>query len=226
METVTYYSGREISSFEPRSLKIKDGPQGGARLWLRIVDRYNYCHQLFSEINELYKIVIRMESFPLGDGSLLSPLAQYKFQSENLIFQIRRTIDSLIQLSSLTYEHSGNDQPIKLKTSDLGQLVGKNQTAHLVHPIINGDKEKYAQDGTNFLEIINDLFNAIKHHASHEEDFGIPRDRFPFITSYYAEKNNYCQPVVFHNHYLHQLMMGYQDNVSRIVANLKLALRE
>ena len=45
---------------------------------------------------------------------------------------------------------------------------------------------------------------------------------FPNVVTLYAKSNNFQNEIEYHNHYLSQLLMGFQDNVRRIFRNIKL----
>lgn len=75
---------------------------------------------------------------------------------------------------------------------------------------------------TGFIATINSLFNSFKHCLMHEESCMPMGADTPIIVSYHAKNNNHNNEIVYHNHNAFHIMMGFQDNVMRIIRNQKL----
>jgi hypothetical protein len=106
--------------------------------------------------------------------------------------------------------------------NDIGCVADLKSASNDFEAILIGDGNEYAGDATNFLSTINSLFNSYMHCLMHEESCMLMGIHFPTLVSYYAKKNNYNKEILHHNHNAFHIMMGFQDNVLRIIKNQKL----
>ena len=91
-----------------------------------------------------------------------------------------------------------------------------------VYRIILGDNGCFRSDPTDFPNIMNDLFNSMKHCLLHEESQNLffPDPTTPSIVSFYVKYNRLADEPTYHNHNAFHVMMGFQDTVARIRINL------
>ena len=230
---INYNAGRKVSTYEHDELTFDDFPQYELRFSVAIVRRYRFSHYLFDELLSLHK-----EQFSGARlGSVMAPgpenaylLAakpnktdKYKYSSESLVFQIRRTLDSIVQYASLIADQPSNDTGMpKIQLSGIDGLLkdGGNETK--IFRILFAQQTLEETDTTGYLKIINDIFNAMKHHWFHEESLNNYCEEWPTIFTYYAKNNSPEKHGLFlHNHNCFHLMMGFQDIVRLFLGNLK-----
>ena len=111
----------------------------------------------------------------------------------------------------------------KMKPDGIGELLGKNGGKFAVYPVFLGAESKFAVDGSNFLRILNDLFNSVKHSVVHQESHSLFGREFPTVISFSSKNNNFTDGYKYHNHNAYHLMMGFQDCVARVLINLRLS---
>lgn len=229
---LNYDAKRQQSTFLPDNFPFDDLPEGiSVDLAIQISQRYSYVHKLFDELIRLHKVVCRGDGINIiitqtdqRDLMIGQPLTfkEYRFLTESLVFQFRRTADSLVQFADLQTQCVSESEVTALSNSGLESLLRPGGDRSKVYSIIMGDGEIFEKDETQFAETINELFNAMKHHYSHEESFRLISN-IPNVVSYFVKHNDPANGVVFHNHNAYHLMMGYQDWVNRVSKNLKAA---
>lgn len=146
---------------------------------------------------------------------------RYKLEVESAVFLMRRVLDSLVQLTYLQTNFPDFEKTKKIELNAIGRFVDIPVATTNIERIIIGDGVDYLMDKTNFLSVINDLFNSFKHCLMHDESYMIYSKDAPTIVSYQAKKNNHNNEIIFHNHHAFHIMMGFQDNVLRILQNQK-----
>ena len=165
---INYDSKRSIKSLELETYKafeayyIKEGPIWDKSIelnnllnpqlsWLVICKKIRYIHILADEIFNIY-------------NTETSGIIQYPFKEsmESIVFHMKSVIDMQVQLCDLIVEHDKIENEHRILIDSYG-VVKKNP---LVEGIIIGN-EIYEADETNFLEIINNVFNSIKHCLLH-----------------------------------------------------------
>jgi len=151
-----------------------------------------------------------------------SKIYEYKLESESMIYLMRRILDSLVQLTFLLTNHAKFEETKIITHGEIGRFVDIELATSDMERIIIGDDADYQKDPTNFLRIFNDLFNSFKHSLMHDESYLLMCPDIPSITSYQAKRNNHNNEIIYHNHNLYHLMMGFEDNVLRILSNQKI----
>jgi hypothetical protein len=147
---------------------------------------------------------------------------EYKLGIEETIYLMRRVLDSLVQLTFLLTSYPDFLETKKIDVNEIGKVFDTNLAKTNLGKIILGDVECYQKDETNFLRVINDLFNSFKHSLMHDESYLLFCSDLPSVTSYQAKHNDHRNEIVFHNHNFFHLMMGFQDSVVRILENQRI----
>jgi len=193
--------------------------------------RYRYSQLLLLDILMLHKRVANgMETMLLESqepgASIAKPnlLYHYKLHSECWVYQMRRTLDALVQFVEILRHANVSAPPVKLESTGISSLLSEGCTCRKAYPIVMGDDACFSKDNTRFIKTLNDLFNGMKHHWIHEESHNRFCKEWPTIVSFYAKNNDLSQGVVYHNHNAYHLAMGFQDNVARILSNVRKSL--
>jgi len=232
---INYDAGRMAASYERNDLYESDFPnfvKQGSYLCLSdtIIQRYRYCQKTFDELLKIYAQILSVThpsqvtpSYIPGDGDWLmgrpTELYEYRLLSENWVYQMRRTIDSLVQLSALHANQIG-ELSVKIEPDGIGRLLGKDGNKFSIYPIFLGSERWLHSDDTDFLGILNDLFNSMKHCVAHEESHPLFCRECPTVVSFYSRHNDFRDGYKYHNHNAYHLMMGFQDCVARVLKNL------
>lgn len=229
---VNYDADRKAATYVADDLLMTDFPMFNMPFMTRITSRYRFSHYLFDELVELHKaqlvgsglnLVMSTPNMPLYLAAKPSVSDKYKFTVESWVFQIRRTHDSIVQYTSLALkEKLPPDGSFKIETAGVADLVKNGADSTSVFTALLGSDEIKFRKIFEFLNIINDVFNAMKHHWVYEE-VNTYRKEMPNVYVYYTrhndlEKNGIC----VHNHNAFHLMMGFQDTVRLFLSNLKI----
>lgn len=177
-----------------------------------LAKKYECVQNKYLYLKELHaKFIGNINSLQASDYHIT-----YRIESEFFIMMIRSIFDELVQLTSLV---TNNDD--KSVIDSIGALK-KNKNKYIeCFNIIFGDDVGYLGDNTNFLTIINDLFNSIKHSSMHYDAYQM-YSYTPNIVSYQKKYNQFTDNIViYHNHSLDHLIFGFIDNFHRIIGNQK-----
>lgn len=232
---INYDSGSNIQQFDIskylsfEAYFVKEGPSWGKikcipnllnpqLTWLEIVKKVRYIHLLFGDVSKNYK-------------TEMSGIIQYPFkeQIESIIFHMKTVIDMQVQLASLETDYDTIVSTHKFIYDSFGSINKKSQKdkdklkqecPDLLNIIFGNDE--FEKDNTNFLSVINSLFNSMKHCALHSEAYSIYGADYASVVTVYAPSNNFNSKIEYHNHYLFQLIMGFDNNVRRIFRNMRL----
>lgn len=229
---INYDANRKAATYEADELTMEDFPQVDIPFYTAIAARYRFSHHLFSELLSLHKaqfvgdgihLVMTAPGQPKYLTARPSKLDKYRFSCENWIYQMRRTLDSIVQYASLISEHESKEHRVyKIQVSGIDDLLksgGNNtQTFQMLFDCTTLEEA----DPTEFLKIINDVFNAMKHHWIHEGKTNTFCEEWPTIRTFYTKNNDPEKYGLFlHNHNCFHLMMGFQDMVRQCLSNLK-----
>lgn len=225
-----YDAGRETNTFCADDIGMLELPTVRLNFQAVIRQRYRYCHKLFDQLVLLHSQIINQQA-PIMTDMLDSPVAgqlvgkpsrshEYSFVCESLILQMRRSIDSFIQWAVLIDMAPEEVRSSKLTESGLADLLKCGGNKNEVFRRLLGSLSLADADQTGFLHVINDLFNAIKHHWPHEDSHSLICTEWPTVLSYYAKHNDTSGEVVYHNHNAFHVMMGYQDIMRKFVTNV------
>lgn len=224
---LNYDAGREAKTFCPDDIEMLDWPSARRGFQLVIRQRYRYCHKLFDQLVVLHSQIVERKELDVVDSPVAgqmvgkpSRLHEYSFLCESLILHMRRSIDSFIQWAVLVDMVPEDVLGSKLTESGLDDLLKCGGTEKAVFRRLLGGQSLEYTGQTGFLRVINDLFNAMKHHWPHEESHNLICEEWPTIVSYYAKHNDTSGGVVYHNHNAFHIMMGYQDTMRKFVTNM------
>ncbi|WP_163337909.1 hypothetical protein [Desulfopila sp. IMCC35008] len=232
---VNYDAGRSISDFHFEDLSYMDFPVYPEMPQLcntqlvvqKIIQSIRVVNKKFLKSLSLLKKChdrddIQILDSPKRNDLVLSPttLYEYKCEVESLVFIMRRIIDSLVQLTDLLVNFDAFVEKKKLYFESIGSTFASKNSDQLVTKIIMGG-DQYERDETNFLPVINQLFNAFKHTLMHDETTTWMREDGPTILCLSVKYSDYKKEITYHNHNAYHIMMGFQDCIKRILANQK-----
>jgi hypothetical protein len=228
IKELNYDAGRKAETFCPDDIEMQDLPFARLGSFSLVVrQRYRYCHKLFDQLVVLHTQVIDQEELDISDSPVAGQMVgkpsrrhEYSFLSESLVLQMRRSIDTLIQYAVLIDIVPEDVPGSKLTESGLDDLLKCGGSEKEVFRRLLGKLPLKQADPTKFLTVINNLFNAMKHHWPHEESHNLTGKESPTIVSYYAKHNDTSDVVVFHNHNAFHVIMGYQDTMRKFVTNI------
>lgn len=147
---------------------------------------------------------------------------QYHFLSEELVASMKCVIDYLVQLTSINTNYDECLDKNKPAKSGLGNLWEVKDPKTDLERVICGDQYSYIKDNTNFLQVINELANSIKHSVLHPHSYSEFPIGEPSIISYQAKHNEFSNKIIRHCHSLEQIMIGFRNTVLRILENQKI----
>ena len=235
VEEINYDAGRSMKSFQFIDLSYDDFPEYPSlpklcnrfSVTMRIIQNIRVINKRFLQAINLHQELIQsnlgctLDSPNKGSLALLpSEHHELKLDFESMIFLMRRTIDSLVQMTDLicNYERINKNKIIEIDS--IGSLNNDKHKDSEVKKVIYGC-DSYDNDFTKFLWTTNNLFNALKHSLIHDESFSIYCPDFPVITAYSSNRSNHKKTILYHNHNAYHIMMGFQDCVFRIIKNQK-----
>ncbi len=223
-----------MATYTPINLSIdKDLPAypsipmicNGAVIALNISARFRHVHQKFESVCQLHKLVMSGAVKPPSSAEVrevFAPHMTYKMEVEALVYHMRRILDSLTQLTYLITNKEGFSENKVIACNEIGRVADLKIASNDFEAVLIGNGNEYAGDPTGFLATINSLFNSFKHCLMHEESCILMGEDAPTIVSYHAKNNNHNNEIVHHNHNAFHIMMGFQDNVMRIINNQKI----
>jgi len=200
-----------------------------------IQQKIRNIHKKYNELNLLYLKIkgnsqvdkfIPLDGPKLGDdgmNSYASPCLtyEYHFVAEELIMCMKSVLDYLVQLTSIMVDRETSISKNQVLRSELGKLGEINTPNTDLEKLICGDGAGYMRDNNDFLIIINELSNSIKHSMIHCWAYNEYADSEPIVLSYQAKNNKFSNPLIYHCHSLEQLMIGFRNTVKRILWNQK-----
>ena len=240
IKELNYDAGRQAKSYKPISLSIYGQifPSYPSMPMLcnthlvtqAICQRTRLIHEKFNLVVELHKQVQSTDfsgtpvDMPNHEAFATSPTAlyRYKLEIETITYLMRRVLDSLVQLSYLLTNYADFESTKAIACNEIGPFLNPKTASTDLEKIIIGDGIDYSKDPTNFLRTINDLFNSFKHCFMHDESYHLICPETPTATSFQAKNNQHINEIFYHNHNAYHLMMGFQDNVMRILENQKI----
>ena len=135
---------------------------------LAIKQRYRFCHRQFSQVAQIHEELLQLTKTS-PESSMVQKLAvdsprlgadvgqpslwhEYAFCCENLVFQMRRTIDSFIQWVALICDPTKNKIGLTLGQSGLDDLLKPGGNTKLVFQQLLGSDSLNNGDPTGFRE--------------------------------------------------------------------------
>ncbi|MBT0569487.1 hypothetical protein KIK84_04060 [Curvibacter sp. CHRR-16] len=238
-EEVNYDAGRLMATYQPLSLSAfgSDFPNypsipqicNSRVVVIAICQRIRFIQEKFNTACLLHKAIGResLSLVPLDSpdaaslACLPTDIYRYKLEIESIVYLMRRVLDSLAQLTYLITDADMFQKTKKIAHNEIGRALDVSTQGTDFSRVIVGDGERYEKDSTEFLKIINELFNSFKHSLMHDESYTLIGEENPTIVTYHAKHNDHNSKIVFHNHSAHHIMMGFQDTVLRILSNQK-----
>lgn len=236
---INYDAGRPLSTYAPISLSMYRNcfppypsiPMicNSALVVTTICQRVMAIHEKFDLICGLHEGIIE-NKLPLIaiDSPEYSSLSRtpayiyrYKFEVESMVYLMRCVLDCLAQLTYLMTDSEEFSKTKRIAHNEIGRALEVSRKETDFAKIIVGDGGLYEEDRTGFLKIINELFNSFKHCLMHEESNLLICAERPSIVSYHAKHNDHKEEIIYHNHSAHHIIMGFQDNIQRIIKNQK-----
>lgn len=247
IESITYTSGIPSGSYQKMVLSLVSGDFPKYPSLEQICNSNLICMQIIQKIKMIdekyqnacdcfysFKNNPNLFAYPVDIPRIsgqdlfygVAPIYRYHFLVEEMIAHMRTVLDSLVQLGYLlsNYEKVKESKKIKIdKIGDFTTSTNKNPNS-ILDKIIIGDNVTYESDPNpvNFLIIINELSNSIKHSMLRSEALSIVGQYIPTIYTYASTYNNYKNKIRIHNHELEQIVLGFQITVKRIITNQKI----
>ncbi len=234
IDTLYYDAGRKKETFEYVEFLMEDfvGYPPMSQLCntvlsiIRICETVKIINKKFKNCINLYESIMSGQAITgigiyTNQANLpVSPVHEYKMEMESIIFFMRRILDSLVQLTDLLVNFENFKENGKIVADSIGSVFSLPNT-NIVKKIILGD-ETYPKDTTNFLEISNNLFNGLKHTLINDDIYIKMQDR-PAFTGLTVKNSDHKNKIIkYHLHDAIHFMMGFQDNVKRVLDNQKL----
>lgn len=235
---VNYDAGRSMSTYAPFDLNMNDFPETSNVIGLcnlrlvamRIVQTVRLINKKFDCCIKVHKEILQGKANTILDSPhsvdlVKSPSAihECKIECESIVFQMRRVLDSLVQLTSFLVDPDRINEDKEVRFDSVGRVIHLGKKAGEVGKIVLGDSF-YHEDLTGFIEISNDLFNGFKHSLVNDETFNLVGEEWMTIVGYSVKQSNYNNIVQYHNHNSYHIMMGFEDCVRRILINQKMFL--
>ena len=235
IEEVIYSSKRLNKAYKPIDFSLNDFPQypslpqlcNSISVVRRIIQTIRLINKKFDSCINMHKLFISgygqctIESqIPGLLTSSPTIIDECKMESESIIFLMRRILDSLVQLTELLVNYDKFERSKKIKFDSIGKILHeKSRNTDVGKIILGGDSFK--SDSTNFISITNDLFNGYKHTLINDESFRVFGEESLLFVGYSVKHSNHSDLIQYHIHDAHQVMMGFQDCIERIIKNQK-----
>lgn len=240
-----FHAGFVWGHYIPFALSVADGdfplysslPQifTNVSLPFLIQQKIRNIHKKYNELNVLYskfKGNSQRDDFIPLDGPNFGHIGmyyyaspcftyEYHFVAEELIISMKSVLDYLVQLSSIMVDRETSVRENRVLKSELGNLGEINTPSTALEKLICGDGVEYMRDNSDFLIIINELANSIKHSMIHCWAFNEYPDSEPIILSYQAKSNKFSNTLIYHCYSLEQLMIGFRNTIKRLLWNQK-----
>ena len=242
---INFDAGREMSTWQPKAISISDFPNYPSCIRLtnsqivvcRLVDNIRYVDAKFQKIIEQHanswkKIGILDDAD--GGANLRAqptPFGIYKFECEALVFHIRHCLDTLCRLTELLVDANKVNEKKKFSYDCVGHILNDKAKKNQIVNIILGSDPMFEADKTEFLDISNKLFNAMKHSHMNAETMILYSTDCPTISAFDGpkfdgpKKYGSRHVIAYHNHNSYHLMMGFHDTIDRIINNQKVFLK-
>lgn len=185
-------------------------------------------------INIKFKNCLRLHNLIAGNISgqildttnpgdlVMAPTNMYKYKNdlENIVYIMRRVLDTLVQLTYILCNHEVFNSDKRIFFDSIGSVLSSRADGSKVKDIIIGGNG-FAEDKTEFLDTLNDLSNAYKHTLINDETFNLIGVEVPTIVGLSVRYSDHNKPIYYHNHNSFHIVMGFQDCVIRIIENQK-----
>ncbi|WP_418657838.1 hypothetical protein [Citrobacter werkmanii] len=176
-------------------------------------------HLSFNYVRIQKKYLYIIESFNLATSThnpftLQERIFDYKVESEFFVAMIRSFFDEMVQLTYLLINEVSDNL-----IDSIGSLIRDQNKNRECYNVFFGDNDVYIKDDSEYLVIINNLSNSIKHSSLHYESYS-SYPLSPNILSFYKKNNTFKNnDVVIHNHNVVDVFLGFKANFHRIIKN-------
>ena len=234
-----YDALRPMSSLEYLFLGYCDLPIP-RNLGIAQIARFQRVQDSFIEIVKIHRSILNRRGGDVGrairpdssairleDALRLTPspgIYEYHFTCETFILDMRRYIDSLIQLIQIEQYHRSNDRTgdkpvfVTVDPDGVGRLLANKQKFPVLTRLLFG--EPHCEKCEEFCSLINSLSNAVKHHAYYSDVYNMIGETCPTIVGY-EMRNKRAEIGIYHNHNAYHVMMGFQDFVTHSARQVK-----
>jgi len=231
---VNYDAGRSVSTFMMVDLGWTEYPIIDS-LGMVQVARYHHVNRSFARLFLLWQRLacnpaiglsfpstserLKFEEFVALERHESGGPHSYHFACEDLVFQMRRFIEShlqLIQIRDYILRHGPNNlQKARVSPDQISGLMQAENFSKPVGICFFGDQETLDAD-LSLLSLLNKLGNAMRHHTFFSEGYNAIGEELPTILGVEARNDNVGE-VTHHNHNAFHLMMGFQDFSERFM---------
>ncbi|WP_079226127.1 hypothetical protein [Citrobacter werkmanii] len=171
--------------------------------YVRIQKKYLYIIELFNLATSTHNPFTFQER-----------IFDYKVESEFFVAMIRSFFDEMVQLTYLLINEVSDNL-----IDSIGSLIRDQNKNRECYNVFFGDNDVYIKDDSEYLVIINNLSNSIKHSSLHYESYS-SYPLSPNILSFYKKNNTFKNnDVVIHNHNVVDVFLGFKANFHRIIKN-------
>ncbi|HIH5775351.1 TPA: hypothetical protein ACYSI4_000038 [Citrobacter werkmanii] len=171
--------------------------------YVRIQKKYLYIIELFNLATSTH-----------NPFTLQERIFDYKVESEFFVAMIRSFFDEMVQLTYLLINEVSDNL-----IDSIGSLIRDQNKNRECYNVFFGDNDAYIKDDSEYLVIINNLSNSIKHSSLHYESYS-SYPLSPNILSFYKKNNTFKNnDVVIHNHNVVDVFLGFKANFHRIIKN-------
>ncbi|GAL47067.1 MULTISPECIES: hypothetical protein [Citrobacter] len=176
-------------------------------------------HLSFNYVRIQKKYLHIIELFNLATSThnpftLQERIFDYKVESEFFVAMIRSFFDEMVQLTYLLINEVSDNL-----IDSIGSLIRDQNKNRECYNVFFGDNDVYIKDDSEYLVIINNLSNSIKHSSLHYESYS-SYPLSPNILSFYKKNNTFKNnDVVIHNHNVVDVFLGFKANFHRIIKN-------
>lgn len=171
--------------------------------YVRIQKKYLYIIELFNLATSTH-----------NPFTLQERIFDYKVESEFFVAMIRSFFDEMVQLTYLLINEVSDNL-----IDSIGSLIRDQNKNRECYNVFFGDNDVYIKDDSEYLVIINNLSNSIKHSSLHYESYS-SYPLSPNILSFYKKNNTFKNnDVVIHNHNVVDVFLGFKANFHRIIKN-------
>ncbi|HCG6159854.1 TPA: hypothetical protein NJ142_004279 [Vibrio parahaemolyticus] len=203
-----YYTGMnsdgeyKVIQFLPHEVRSPPSIPGllnGSLVAQAISERLTYLQH---QINQVVKFYISKK------------IIDYRYTLEAALVSMKRVMDDLVMSSYCLIFKRKVLETKHIEVDTYGSLFNKEKPTKVGEVIIN----KTIQPTDDFGQVITELVNSLKHSYLLPEaqlQWGVD---FPTVVSIYAHRNKYGGEITYHNHSLGQIIIGFNQFVSNVVA--------
>lgn len=170
----------------------------GQLVSLAISNRLTYLQHQINQIVEFYNS---------------KNVIDYRYTLEAALISMKRVMDDLVMSSYCVIFREKVLETKCIEIDTYGSLFKNGKPTNVGKIILN----KAIQPTDDFAQVLTELVNSLKHsYLLPEAQLAWGAD-FPTVVSIYAHRNRYDGEIIYHNHNLGQIIMGFNNFVSNVV---------